>query len=213
MIHSEKQIIPEVRDSKKMTARQREKAFDHIKQVSSAYGVGIVSAEEIDTIGLENATQKAMYQALDNILSLFSTEISIVIVDGSKTKPLLRFKHQRIKSGDALHYSIAAASVLAKVTRDRIMKEYARQYPLYAFEKHVGYGTMAHLEALSKHGPCPIHRKSFSPISNLIPPPTGEARRGVQRKYQLTNLFFKKLLLNILLSLNLIIYVRRSDSQ
>lgn len=164
MVHGEKQILTSVRDSKKMSEKQRETAFDQIKEQSSAFGIGIATNEEIDQLGIENATQKAMLMALEALQINFKSTISYVIVDGSKTKPLQDYPHQRIKSGDAYHYSIAAASVLAKVTRDRIMKELAKEYPQYGFENHVGYGTKLHLEALRRYGPCSIHRKSFAPV-------------------------------------------------
>ncbi|HUW24778.1 MAG TPA: ribonuclease HII [Patescibacteria group bacterium] len=167
VIHSAKQVVPIVRDSKKMTARQREKAFLVIREESSAFGVGIVSAEEINKIGINRAAQKAMLLALSEIENKFHLPISFVIIDGSRTLRLAEYRSERIKAGGLYHYSIAAGSVLAKVTRDRIMKKLASQYPQYGFEKHVGYGTKEHLEALKKFGPCPIHRQNYKPIKNL----------------------------------------------
>jgi ribonuclease HII len=161
MIHSEKQIIPLVRDSKKMTAKQRELAFEEIKEKSTAFGIGIVAPEEIDAIGINKAVWKAMHQALSNIELNFKVEISYVLVDGVNTLVLEKYQSERIKGGDIYHYSISAASVLAKVTRDRIMHEESLKYPFYGFDKHVGYGTKAHFEALKNHGTCPLHRKTF----------------------------------------------------
>lgn len=167
MIHNKDQIIPSVRDSKLMTARNREKTYMQIMEKSSAFGVGIVSSEEIDIIGINKAVQKAMMQALDEIEINFKIKIDYVIVDGSKTLTLPKYKSQKIKAGDLHHYTISAGSVLAKVARDRIMKEEAKKYPEYGFETHVGYGTKKHLAALKKHGICPLHRKSYQPIKNL----------------------------------------------
>lgn len=161
VVCSEEQIVPGVRDSKKMTTAQREAAFEEIKLKSTGFGIGIVSPEEIDEIGINKAVWKAMHQALSEIERNFSMEISYVIVDGSNTLALDGYPSKRIKKGDFYHYSISAASVLAKVTRDRIMREESLKYPHYGFDKHVGYGTKAHYEALKANGPCPIHRKTF----------------------------------------------------
>ncbi len=164
VIHSEKQIVKSVRDSKLMTAKQREQAFAEICLRSTAFGIGVVSATVIDKIGIDKAVQKAMLMALDEIEITFGLQISYVIVDGSRTVPLQFYQSQRIKAGGLYHYSISAGSVLAKVTRDTIMKQLAKQYSYYGFDKHVGYGTKDHLQALAAHGICPIHRKSFAPI-------------------------------------------------
>lgn len=168
VIHSVKQVVKEVRDSKLMSARQREKAFGEIIQHSSAYGVGIVEAEEIDRIGIDNAVKKAMMQALTQVEDMLGGKLSYVIVDGSKTKTLDKYSSEKIKKGGLYHYSIAAGSIIAKVTRDRIIRDLAQQYPEYGFEHHVGYGTAKHMQALQTFGPCPIHRKSFEPIKSLF---------------------------------------------
>ena len=168
IIHSEKQIVKEVRDSKLMTAKQREETFDKIKKKSSGFGVGLVSAEEIDAIGIEKAVRKAMLVALEEIEKNFTIQLNFVIVDGSRTLPLRKYQAQRIKAGGLYHYSISAGSVLAKVTRDRLMKELAKEYPGYGFGKHVGYGTKSHLESLEKLGPSPIHRKYYAPVKKTI---------------------------------------------
>ncbi len=164
MIHAEKQIVASVRDSKLMTALQREEAFERIKEVSSSYGVGLVSSEEIDSLGIDGAVRKAMLLALLDLEQKADVKLSYVIVDGSKTKPLEKYPSERIKKGGLYHYSIAAGSILAKVTRDRLMKQYAQEYPQYGFEKHVGYGTKQHMALLQEYGPCPIHRMSFAPV-------------------------------------------------
>jgi len=168
LIHFEKQVVKDVRDSKKMTKIQREKAFAKIVKKSSAFGIGNVSEKEIDAVGIQKAVKKAMKSALKNMKSKFGFDTSYILVDGSKTMPLRKNNIQRIKKGGLYHYSISAASVLAKVTRDKIMINLAKKYPTYGFKEHVGYGTKSHFKALKKYGVCPIHRKSFSPIKNML---------------------------------------------
>lgn len=168
VIHSEKQVVKSVRDSKKMTKIQREKAFVEIIKKSSAFGIGVVSEKVVDAIGIQKAVKKAMIMALKDLKLKFKIDISYILVDGSKTMPIRKNNIQRIKRGGLYHYSISAASVLAKVTRDRIMEKMANKYPEYGFKKHVGYGTKLHLEALEKYGACPIHRKSFAPIKTML---------------------------------------------
>ena len=160
VVHREKQVVSLVRDSKKMSSPQREKAFEEIKQ-RTTYGIGVVWQEEIDKIGIDFAVKKAMMLALSSVEENFGLEINYLIVDGIRTKSLEKYSSQKIKAGDLYHYSISAASVLAKVTRDRIMRDLSEKYPEYGFNKHVGYGTKAHFEALRAYGPCPIHRKTF----------------------------------------------------
>lgn len=167
IIHSDKQVIPQIRDSKLMTKIQREKVFTEIIKKSSAYGIGIVSEKEIDEMGIQKAVKKAMLNSLKEIRVKFGIDISYVLVDGSKTMPLTNYNSQRIKKGGLYHYSISAASILAKVTRDRIMRLMAKKYSNYGFEKHVGYGTKLHASMLKKYGACQIHRKSFFPIKSL----------------------------------------------
>ncbi|HEX8965748.1 MAG TPA: ribonuclease HII [Patescibacteria group bacterium] len=168
VITDKSQIVKTVRDSKLMTKIQREKAFDEICKKSTAFGVGIVSHEEIDSLGIDFAVKRAMMQALREIEKNFTLQIDFVIVDGARTKILDTYKSQRILDGGLYHYAISAGSVLAKVTRDRIMKQYAKEFPNYFFEQHVGYGTKVHQHALKQFGPCEIHRKSFAPIKSLL---------------------------------------------
>lgn len=168
IIHSHKQVVKGVRDSKIMTGAQREKAYKKIIKKSSAFGVGVVSEKDIDRIGIQKAVRKAMKLALKNMQTKFNLKASYLIVDGSKTLPLRKNNARRILRGGLYHYSISAASVLAKVTRDKIMQSLAKKYPLYGFQKHVGYGTKMHFNALGKYGICKIHRKSFIPVKNML---------------------------------------------
>lgn len=167
LIRNPKQVVSSVRDSKLMSKLQRERAYEEICRRSSAYGVGIVSEKVIDRIGIDLAVRFAMLQALKSLENMLHDSLSYVIVDGSKTKPLKEYPSIRIKKGGLYHYSIAAGSILAKVTRDKIMQQNASLYPEYGFAEHVGYGTKKHLEQLQRYGPCPIHRMSFAPIKDL----------------------------------------------
>lgn len=151
-----------IHDSKKLSAKKRNHLYDHIIQ-NSISAIGIASVEEIDQLNILNATMLAMKRAVEGL----KTPPQLVLIDGNQS-PLLSCKSQTIIKGDQQSTSIAAASILAKVTRDRIMAALDAQYPLYGFAKHQGYGTKAHLQALTQHAPCPAHRKSFSPISNLL---------------------------------------------
>jgi ribonuclease HII len=157
--------IQGVDDSKVLDAATRERLFDVIAGCAVQIGVGVVSHAEIDELNIYRATIKAMHDAVSKL----GTPPGHLLVDGP------RFAHPFIAStpvvdGDAKCFSIAAASVIAKVTRDRLMKEYDRLYPVYGFARHKGYGTAAHMEAIRLHGPCPIHRRSFR-----LPERSGEA--------------------------------------
>ena len=167
VISSPSQVVDIVRDSKKMTKKQRDLAFDLIKEKSEAYGVGIVDAKRIDEIGIRYAVLEAMTKAISEVEKMLGKRVEYIIANGG-IYLLEDYSMESINKGDVNHYSIAAGSVLAKVTRDRLMEEYAKEYPEYGFEKHVGYGTKYHMEMISKYGPCEIHRRSFAPISNLV---------------------------------------------
>jgi len=155
-----------ITDSKKLSASQREKAYREI--VAHAYvGVGIMNEVVIDDINILNATKIAMEQAISNVVRLFASrhkkQRTIVLVDGPIQLDIA-FYSKGIICGDAKSTSIAAASIIAKVTRDRIMMIYSKIYPQYAFSDHKGYGTKAHCAVLRRTGPSPIHRKTFSPV-------------------------------------------------
>jgi ribonuclease HII len=168
VITKECEIIPSVRDSKKMTKKQREEDFEKIKDSVLAYGIGIVGPAEIDRVGIQKAVLKAMVTVLEVIEGKLNEKIDYIIADGPNILSIPRYRMDKIKEGDLYHYSISAGSVLAKVTRDRIMREYHKKYPEYGFNTHVGYGTKKHIEAIKKFGITKIHRKSFSPVKNLF---------------------------------------------
>ena len=151
-----------VDDSKKLTARQRRLCLDEIRRHAMAIGVGVAEREEIDSIGIGDATRLALRRAIDNLL----LSPDYVLADYVPLfDPGVPF--QTLKGGDGRSYSIAAASVVAKVTRDRIMDDADHRYPGYGFSRHKGYATREHLRELAGRGPCPIHRRSFAPIRTM----------------------------------------------
>lgn len=149
-------IIEGVNDSKKLTSKKREKLFDIIKNEAICYSVAFASASEIDEINILNATHLAMTRAVEGL----EKAPEVVLVDGNSL-PKWYYDSEAIVKGDAVCHSIACASILAKVSRDRLMLLEAEKYPQYSFEKHKGYGTKVHVQALKEYGPCPIHRKTF----------------------------------------------------
>ena len=150
-----------VNDSKKVTEKRREILYDRIIEESLAWGVGIVSWDEIDDLNILNATKKGLTIALKQVVDKLQAKPDIVLVDALREIDTLGIPYQSIIKGDATCYSIACSSIIAKVTRDRIMREYDDAFPEYGFAKHKGYGTKEHIEAIKKFGPCLIHRKSF----------------------------------------------------
>lgn len=160
-----------VRDSKTLSEKKREELFDFIHE-HFLVGVGLSDHLTIDRINILEATYLAMKKAVSDLQHKLnfqaSAEKCIVLVDGNKLIPNFSFEQKAIVGGDRLVKSIAAASIVAKVTRDRIMKEADEKYPQYGFLKHKGYGTKAHVDAIRAHGPCEIHRRSFEPIATLV---------------------------------------------
>lgn len=148
--------IPGLNDSKKLTDKKRRELFPLIKSCAVAYGIAFADNYEIDEINILQATYLAMERAL-NVLNM---KPEIALIDGNRAKDF-GIPVETVIKGDARSASIAAASILAKVTRDDLMLEMAQKYPQYSFEVHKGYGTKAHYEALTNHGPCEIHRMSF----------------------------------------------------
>ena len=149
-------VIPYVNDSKKLTERRRELLYPEIMEKALAVGVGIVSPERIDEINILQATYEAMRQALSQL----PVRPDVLLNDAVRI-PGVDIPQVPIVKGDAKSISIACASVIAKVTRDRMMVEYDQLYPEYGFAGHKGYGSAAHMEALRQIGPCPIHRRTF----------------------------------------------------
>jgi ribonuclease HII len=148
-------------DSKKLNEAKREALFDPI-MASAIVGVGVVEAKEIDKINILQAT----YLAISKAITALHSQPTLALIDGNRAPPL-SIRTQTIIGGDAKSLSIAAASIIAKVTRDRIMHDLDAHYPNYGFARHKGYGTAAHAAALQRLGPCPEHRKSFAPIAKL----------------------------------------------
>ncbi len=148
--------IEGLNDSKKLTEKRREALYDIIIEKAIAYGVAFASEEEIDEINILQATFLAMQRAVEQL----AVKPDMVLVDGNR-EPELEFPVKTIVKGDSLSANIAAASILAKVTRDRLMVELDAQYPQYGFAVHKGYGTKAHYAALTEHGMCPSHRRTF----------------------------------------------------
>ena len=146
-----------VNDSKKLSEKKRDELFDVIKEEALSYGIGIVSPERIDEINILQATYEAMRQAVAQL----PQEPEIFLNDAVIIPGISEEKQIKIIKGDAKSVSIAAASILAKVTRDHMMMEYDKIYPEYGFAKHKGYGTKMHNEAILTYGPCPIHRRTF----------------------------------------------------
>ncbi len=149
--------IEGLNDSKKLTEKKREALFDVIIEKAVAYSVAYGTLEEIEEYNILNATYLAMNRAIDTL----KISADYALIDGNRIPTDIKVPCETVVKGDAKSCSIAAASILAKVTRDRLLSEYAKQYPEYGFEKHKGYGTAAHYEAIKKHGILPIHRKSF----------------------------------------------------
>jgi ribonuclease HII len=151
-------------DSKKLSPAKREMLFDRIVTSDAAYAVGIIDNEMIDRINILRASLRAMAQAVGKL----NCRDAFVLVDGNQTIPNLDLPQMAVVGGDALCPSIAAASIIAKVTRDRIMDHYDTLYPHFSFSKHKGYPTPEHLAELHKYGPTPIHRLSFRPVQELV---------------------------------------------
>lgn len=154
--------IEGVNDSKKVVEAKRERLYEEITKQAISYAVGIVDQREIDEMNILQATKKALTQSIEGL----SKQPDIIVVDALTKIDTHHIPYRSIIKGDAKCYSIAAASIIAKVTRDRIMRQWDEIYPMYGFEKHKGYGTKAHMDAIKEYGICPLHRKSF--VKNII---------------------------------------------
>ena len=171
-----------IRDSKKLSEKQREEIFAFISE-HFYLGIGLCDHETIDRINILEASFLSMKKAIQELQRIMNYESRIkngnsnsmihdskfiILVDGNKEIPNLSMEQYAVIGGDKIVKSISAASIVAKVTRDRMMEVFHRQYPNYGLDKHKGYGTKVHMEALLKYGPCPIHRKSFAPVTRLL---------------------------------------------
>lgn len=163
--------IRKVKDSKQLNGLQREALFTEITR-HCAFGIAIADVEEIDRINILQATFLAMTRAVDAMHLAFNTGINTLLIDGNmKPRGLEDHDCHPVVSGDDKSYSIACASILAKVTRDRLMRALHDEHPHYGWDQNAGYGTPQHLEALKAHGPCVHHRQSFAPVREYLPPP------------------------------------------
>ena len=150
-------MIEGVNDSKKVSEKKREKLYELIIEEAISYSVGIVDQNEIDRINILNATKAGLTEAVRTL----KVKPELILVDALTNIDTCGVPYQSIIKGDAKSYSIAAASIIAKVTRDRIMRQWDEIYPQYGFAKHKGYDTAEHIKALKEYGPCPLHRESF----------------------------------------------------
>ena len=155
-------FIEGVNDSKKISEKKREKIYEQILEEAISYSVGIVDQKTIDEINILNATKLGVKIALEGL----KQKPDVIMVDALTNMDTLGIPYISVVKGDAKNYSIAAASIIAKVTRDRIMKEWDEIYPAYGFSKHKGYGTAEHIRVIKENGPCILHRKSF--IKNFV---------------------------------------------
>lgn len=157
VILPEDSFIEGVNDSKKVSEKKREKLYEQITEEAIAYSVGIVDQKTIDEINILNATKLGVKLALEGL----SQKPEIIMVDALNNMDTLGIPYISVVKGDAKNYCIAAASIIAKVTRDRMMREWDEVYPIYGFAKHKGYGTAEHIRIIKENGPCLLHRKSF----------------------------------------------------
>ena len=155
-------VIEELDDSKKLTEKKREKLYDIIKETAVAYSVAYGTLEEIESVNILEATYLAMNLAIEGL----NVKPDFALIDGNRVPRGINIPCETIVKGDSKSMSVAAASVLAKVTRDRLMLEYDKKYPEYNFKKHKGYGTKEHTELIKQYGPCEIHRLSF--LKNIL---------------------------------------------
>ena len=155
-------VIKGLDDSKKLTEKKRERLYDIIKQTAVAYSVAYGTLEEIETVNILEATYLAMNRAIEGL----TVKPDFALIDGNRVPRGIKIPCETVVKGDSKSMSVAAASVLAKVTRDRLMLEYDKKYPEYNFKKHKGYGTKEHTELIKQYGPCEIHRLSF--LKNIL---------------------------------------------
>lgn len=150
--------FPELNDSKQLTEKKRMQLRELVMREAVSYGIGIVTAQEIDEINILNASFLAMHRAIDQL----SLQPELLLIDGNRFNPYKNIKHVCIVGGDAKYQSIAAASILAKTTRDMMMVEYGKQYPMYNWKNNKGYPTVQHKQAIADYGTTPLHRMTFN---------------------------------------------------
>jgi ribonuclease HII len=156
--------IPGIDDSKKLTPKKREELYKKIKESALDFGVGIVKEKEIDKLNILRASLKAMHKAI----SCLKNTPHFILIDGNQKIPDLKLPQLPVVKGDSLSLSCAAASIIAKVERDRMMRKFHRKYPQFSFDQNKGYSSKVHLEALQKFGPCKIHRRSFKRVMECL---------------------------------------------
>ncbi len=161
-----KRFLREINDSKQVAAPKREALYDNIRE-HCHYGLGVVSSEEIDSLNIHHATLLAMRRAYEGLHEDFGIKPQVALVDG-KFKPQLSCECEAVTKGDSISISIAAASIFAKVTRDRMMARLHEEYPHYGWERNAGYGTPEHLEGIKIYGITPYHRRSFAPVREAL---------------------------------------------
>ncbi len=164
VILADNRRIDGLNDSKKLSRKCRHRLFEQIRNEAVAFGIGTASPEEIDRMNILEATRLSFQRAFASL----QQSPDYVLLDYIKL-PWLQLPHQAFARGESISASVAAASILAKEARDRYMEEAAQLYPQYGFERHMGYGTRVHQQALLELGPCPLHRRSFKPIKKLLP--------------------------------------------
>lgn len=157
-------LITQLDDSKKLSAAKREMLYRKIIHSNAVYGIGQASSKEIDELNILQATFLAMHRALEEALKKHSSPPSFLLIDGNRLPPNWEYPVKAIIKGDSRSFSIAAASILAKVTRDKILADLALIYPQYGWHKNAGYGTKEHIAAIEKYGITPVHRKTYAPI-------------------------------------------------
>ncbi len=161
-------LASQIDDSKKLSIAKREVLFEQIIQSSCIYGIGFASAQEIDSLNILQATFLAMKRALEQVMEKQGIHPAYALIDGNRLPKDWSIPAQAVIKGDHLSLSIATASILAKVTRDRVMADLACQYPQYGWERNAGYGTKEHIEAIEQYGITPWHRQSYAPIKKFI---------------------------------------------
>lgn len=165
VLQVENTIYRQINDSKVLTDKKRRELADKIKNEAFYYSIQEISNIELDTIGISQATQKAFY---NSVVQLLNKPTVHVLTDMFNIHQIPNAKQTNIVKGDRLSMTIGAASIVAKVYRDDLMIAFHDKYPVYGFDKHKGYGTKAHIEAINKYGPCEIHRRSFEPIKTMM---------------------------------------------